>query len=521
MLKRYFILFIVILLSGLVEAGTTSNKPNNIIVTGQIINKKYGNGIGNHKVIITMPDIKSGGQGYYKEVFTDEEGFYYDTINTNLTKGRLEVFTYDKNQQKIDSTVYYRFFRNTEMSLLVDLTINMPFHTSLIKARFKYVQKQGGNRFYYRFVNLSAGQNIISYQWYFGDGTVSHDKNPDHTYLSPGIYRVKLIIKSSLNGTPSSNAYSKLILIRERSLYHIGGQVFANLFPIDHGKVFLYYKDSSDAFIPVDTVTFDTLGYYIFYNLPQGDYLVKAQPDRTSEFYELYCPTYYGDALKWQSSTTCDVCSTSWDYDIHLLPVEGVLSGEGIIKGNVFVVDNGLKRFGLESGANITLYLLDSSGNSMTYLYTGTEGDFDFSDLNLDQYKLFPEVTGVNTAEINVELSEETPQIDSIIIELSLSSVDFILPSKEVHPELISNLYPNPLANGDKVLLSVKQQSAGEVTLTITDFTGKTLSKDQIDLNQGLTRFNIPVSQLSNGIYLVSITNEQGQTDTKRLVVSR
>ena len=521
MLKRYFILFIALLLSGFVDAGTTSNKPNNIIVTGQIINKKYGNGIANHKVIITTPDIKTGGLGYYKEVFTDKEGFYSDTIKTNLTKGSLEVFTFNKNQQKIDSTVYYRFFRNTEMSLLVDLTINMPFHTNLIKARFKYVQKQGGNRFYYRFVNLSTGQNIISYQWYFGDGTVSYDKNPDHTYLSPGIYRVKLVIKSSLNGTPSSNSYSKMILIRERSLYHIGGQVFADLFPIDHGEAFLYYKDSTDAFIPVDTVLFDTLGYYIFYNLPQGDYLVKAQPDRASEFYEVFCPTYYGDALKWQNSATCDVCSTSWNYDINLLPVEGILSGEGTIKGNVFVVDNGLKRFGLESGANITLYLLDSSGSNMIYLYTGSEGDFDFSDLNLDRYKLFPEVTGVNTSEINVELNEETPQIDSMIIELSLSSVDFILPSKKVNQEFINNLYPNPAVNSDKVVLSVKLKSAGEVTLTITDFTGKTISKNQIDVNQGSSKFHIPVNQLSNGIYFVSITTEQGQTDTRRLVVSR
>ena len=521
MLRNYFILFIALLLSGVVDAATTNNKPNNIIVTGQIINKKYGNAIANHKVIIATPDIKMGGQGYYNEVFTDEEGFYSDTIKTNLVKGSLEVFTFDQNQQKIDSTVYYRFFRNTEMSLLVDLSIIMPFHTNLIKARFKCVQKQGGNRFYYHFINQSSGQNIISYQWHFGDGTVSYDENPDHTYLSPGIYRVKLVIKSSLNGTPSSNTYSKLILIRERSLYHIGGQVFTNLFPIDIGKAFLYYKDSVDTFIPVDTVSFDTLGYYIFYNLPQGDYLVKAQPDRASEFYEVFCPTYYGDALKWQSSEICDVCSTSWDYDIHLLPVEGVLAGEGMIKGNVFVVDNGLKRFGLDSGAGITLYLLDSTGCNTTYLYTGSEGDFNFSDLNLDQYILYPEVTGVNTSEINVELNEEVPQIDSIIIELSLSSIDFIIPSKKVNPGLINNLYPNPMVNGEKVVLSVKLKSAGEVTLTVTDFTGKIVAANQLYLNQGQTKVNLPVIRLTNGIYFVSITDKQDRTDTRQLVIAR
>jgi len=520
MLKRIFILFTALLFSWVVDAGTTSNKPNNIIVTGQIINKKYGNAVTNHKVILSAPDIKMGSQGYYKEVFTDDEGFYSDTIKTNLSKGSLVVSTLDKNQQIIDSTIYYRFFRNTEMSLLVDLKVDMPFHTNILKARFKYVQKQGGNRFYYRFVNLSAGQNIVSYKWSFGDGTVSYDENPDHTYLGSGIYRVKLVIKSSMNGTSSTNSISKMILIREKSLYHIGGQVFANLFPIDRGKAFLYYKDSADTFIPVDTVLFDTLGYYIFYNLPQGDYLIKAQPDRESEFYGNLCPTYYGDALKWQNSEICNVNNTSWNYDIHLLPGEEVLSGQGTIRGNV-VVDNGLNRFGLNSGENITLYLLDSTGSNITYLYTGSDGVFDFSDLNLEKYKLFPEVTGVNTSEVAVELNEETPQIDSMIIELSLSGIDFIIPSKKVNAGLINNLYPNPVVNSERALLSVKLKTAQEVTLTITDFTGKTISNNRLHFNSGQTKVNIPVGKLSNGIYTVSITDKQGRTDTRQLVINR
>gem|GEM_PF-2389593 len=521
MLKRNFILFTILLFTAIIETVIAGNKPNNIIITGQIINKKYGNAIINHKVVISTPDIKMGGQGYYKVIYTDNEGFYYDTIRTNLVKGSLKISTIDKNQQIVDSTVYYRFFKCTEMSLLVNLSINMPFHTNQLKARFKYVQKQGGNKYYYRFINLSTGQNIVSYQWSFGDGTVSYDKNPDHTYLSPGIYRVKLIIKSSMNGTSSTNSLSKMILIREKTLYHIGGQVFADLFPVDYGKAFLYYKDSADTFTPIDTVLFDTLGYYIFYNLPEGDYLIKAQPDKESEFYGKLCPTYYGDVLKWQQSNLCHVCSTSWDYDISLLSGEGVLTGNGAIKGNIFLVDNELKKYGLYSGANITLYLLDTIGKNMTYLYTGADGDFDFSELNLEKYKLFPEVTGVNTSEIAVELNEETPQVDSLIIELSLSGINFIIPSKKVNPRLINNLYPNPVVNSEKALLSVKLKTAQEITLTITDFTGKTISNNSLHFNSGQTKVAIPVGKLSNGIYTVSITDKEGRTDTRQLIINR
>lgn len=521
MLKRNFILFIVVLLSGIVEAGTTINKPNNIIVVGQVINKKYGNAIAKHKVIITTPDSKIGGVGYYKEVFTDDEGFYYDTIKTNYSKGSIEIYTFDKNQQKVDSVVYFRFFRNVEMSLLVNLSIDMPFHTNMLKARFKYVQKQGGNRFYYHFISLSTGQNSISYYWSFGDGIVSRDKNPDHTYLSPGIYRVKLTIESTLNGNSSTNSISKMILIRQKTLFHIGGQVFANLFPIDIGQALLYYKDSTDDFVPVDTVSFDTLGYYIFYNLPEGDYLIKTQPDRQSEFYTIMCPTYYGDVLKWQNAEICNVCSTNWDYDIHLKPVEEFVSGQGAIKGNVFVVDNGLKQFGVNSGENITLYLLDSVKNSISYLYTGPNGDFDFSDLDLTKYKLFPEVTGINTSEIEVELNEETPEIDSMFIELSLSNVDFIVPGKKVSLGLMDNLYPNPFTNGTQVVVLVKLKKSQEIACVITDFTGQTVYINHLFLDGGQSKFSIPAGSFANGVYVVSITDKQGHTDTKQLVINR
>jgi len=34
----------------------------------------------------------------------------------------------------------------------------------------------------------------LTYTWEFGDGTISHDKNPTHTYNSSGDYKVKLTV---------------------------------------------------------------------------------------------------------------------------------------------------------------------------------------------------------------------------------------------------------------------------------------------------------------------------------------
>lgn len=40
------------------------------------------------------------------------------------------------------------------------------------------------------FVNCS--QNVIDYEWDFGDGTMSNQRNTEHTYLNPGTYQVRL-----------------------------------------------------------------------------------------------------------------------------------------------------------------------------------------------------------------------------------------------------------------------------------------------------------------------------------------
>ena len=520
MLKRAFILIITILLIGAGIADALTNKPNVIIVSGQIINKKHGNAVTQHKVYINIPDIKSGVIGYYNEVMTDEEGFYIDTIRTEYTKGSIEIYTFDSKQRKVDSTVYFRFFRNTEMKFLVNLTIDMPFHTNMFNVRFKYVQKQGGSKFYYHFIDLTNSQNIVSRKWNFGDGLFSYDKNPDHTYLCPGLYRVKLTIEVNYSGNSNVSSFSKMILIPNEDYFHIGGQVFADLFPIDVGSAFLYYKDSTNAFIPVDTVTFDTLGYYIFYNLPQGDYIIKAQPCKQSEFYGEMCPTYYGDVMHWQNAEDCEVNATNWDYDINLIPGTEISAGEGAIRGNV-VVDKGLMRFGLFYGENITIYLLDSVENNLTYIYTDEEGIFSFNSLTMGSYNLYPEVTGVTTSNIQVELSEEVPEVNGVIIELNLEGVNSVIPNNKTKPNILTNVYPNPVLNGNTVMFSYEPVKSQYVTCAIYDFLGNKVFQKQLFLSSSSKREVLPIDNLSNGIYLITVKNSNGNIGVQKLIINR
>ena len=53
------------------------------------------------------------------------------------------------------------------------------------------------------FDRSSASSPIVRWSWDFGDGTLSHKKNPIHTYTSPGAYQPELTIQCA-NGMSAS-----------------------------------------------------------------------------------------------------------------------------------------------------------------------------------------------------------------------------------------------------------------------------------------------------------------------------
>jgi len=63
-----------------------------------------------------------------------------------------------------------------------------------LKADFTTYYTEGPAPFTLPFIDLSKGE-ITEWVWDFGDGTVSYDQNPRHTYTIPGTYAVFLTVK--------------------------------------------------------------------------------------------------------------------------------------------------------------------------------------------------------------------------------------------------------------------------------------------------------------------------------------
>ena len=67
---------------------------------------------------------------------------------------------------------------------------------------------------------LGAGESITNWTWLFGDGTSSNDWRPTHIYAKPGLYTVKLTIKTNLGFTYTSERVDYIA---------VRGDVYVNL----------------------------------------------------------------------------------------------------------------------------------------------------------------------------------------------------------------------------------------------------------------------------------------------------
>ena len=79
-------------------------------------------------------------------------------------------------------------------------------------------------------------------------------------------------------------------------------------------------------------------------------------------------------------------------------------------------------------------------------------------------------------------------------------------------------IQPNPARNYAQVLYNAN--TSGNITLTITDLTGKTLSQQTTTTTEGENTISLNLNNLQAGYYLVMINNPtQMQTQYTRLVI--
>lgn len=484
-----------------------SGTDNFVIISGQVTNLEYGNPVEGHTIYISSDAIQNGRSSYYKILKTNHEGYYFDTIPTSADNGSLIIYTYDHFGVAFDTTVYFRFIDRSKSIIIADFEIYLPCQAEELQARFKYVQKLNRDRKQFKFIDQTKHKYIIGWHWDFGDSTTSNIQNPTHSYQTYGLFKVKFTVTAMVGDILIKSIITKQLYISETEYYHLGGHVFSEYFPIDVGSAYLYMIDSLNRYMSIDTMTFDTLGYYYFSHIPKGDYVVKVEPTHESEHYGKLMPTYFGDISFWEEAEKIHLINTNWECNIKLNEAYGVFSGEGSLSGKVEYINlpRSLQEFSI---AGVNIHLFDDSNNLLTCHYSDNSGDFSFELIGLNTYWLYPEIAGIPTGKIRMELTPETPTINNIEILIDPNGIDFIWPGEEAGLyEIVGLPYPNPVSG--TLNLTVQSSLGSRISFDIFDMYGNKIFSDQVDLTTNPGSFQISTTTLKTGTYiLITKVNE-------------
>lgn len=366
--------------------------------------------------------------------------------------------------------------------------------------------------FSFIFSDRSTG-NIVSWDWDFGDGSTSNEKECLHKYQKPGIYNVCLTVGTlDEDDNYEENILCKKVRVAEKGYFNLGGHVFVGQLPIEGGTAFLYKFDSENNLIPLDTTKFDTLGFYYFYHKKDGKYLVKTEASHDLGQYSNYLPTYYGDVIHWEESPVLTFDTTMYEYNINLQSSSYTTPGTGKIIGSITYENNEKDII----AKNIPIYLKDAN-NKTVCLYSNQEGKFEFDNISLGHYVLKAEVTGINSSNYYESLSNDQPESQEINFVIKSTQVVASMPENIINnTDFISSIYPNPATN--EINLKITGEINDQYNLKIYDRLGRLVYLQDVYLDDINNTISISTSGLSKGIYNVTISSNRGSGQFRRFI---
>lgn len=158
-------------------------------ISGEITNIENGDPVTNHEVFFNLNDSL----GFYVTL-TDQNGYYEEDIIINgMNATSVQIYTFDCNFMMHDTVVYDLGFPIT-----ADFEICDDPAGGDCQANFFYIPDSTDiTTIHFRDMSFNPNGSIDSWSWDFGDGGISNEQNPSHTYNAAGIYPVCLTIEDT------------------------------------------------------------------------------------------------------------------------------------------------------------------------------------------------------------------------------------------------------------------------------------------------------------------------------------
>jgi len=285
----------------------------------------------------------------------------------------------------------------------------------------------------------------------------------------------------------------------------ISGTVFGDTLSALTASVYAYrlVDNTQDEYVLFASTPVGQQGFYMFSNMPDGLYLLKAEGELGTATAELFIPTYHYNSASWEEATPHIL--PNWlpvTTDIRMIRTTG-LQGGGVIGGAVFdpeglVAAEDLHLRGSGGLGGILILLKDAAGQPLQYVHTEEDGSFRFDQLPYGTYRLAFDLPGYHSPDVWVTISPDEPE--KLEINLPVSGITAV---EEPGVESI-NVYPNPARD---ILYVPVSGMESEYAVRMTDVQGRIVFAGSMAPQAGVIRMD--VSGYAPGVYQVQVFGPQ------------
>lgn len=261
----------------------------------------------------------------------------------------------------------------------------------------------------------------------------------------------------------------------------------------------------------------------IYKNLPEGTYYLRTLTDAAT------ISTYYPNNVLWEKAQKIVYTGDSemTDYTIQVQPLPRQTDGKGTIKGSIThqsaaqavaqsrVIANQVKAY--------NLFLVQKKEQEEAHIIAmtqnDTDGNYQFTQVDWGTYEVWINVPQRTTRSVHtVQLTAHRQTAEKIDYTITSDAIVAQEPSNVAQHTLSTlHIYPNPVKNIVSVQLA-NDLSHSTYRMEMLTIDGKSIRQfvaTAHELNRGV---QIPVSHLDKGIYLLQLTDKNGQTTTKKII---
>ena len=298
-------------------------------------------------------------------------------------------------------------------------------------------------------------------------------------------------------------------------MFELSGTIYTGQNYADEGYVMLIQYDASSGVLTnVQTIGIGTNGHYVFH-APAGNYFLKAALSPGSSVYANFLPTYFEHELFWYNA---DVISLTSNLNRNIHMIEGNNpGGPGFIGGLVTEGANKTEGPG-DAVEGVQVMLLNMNDEPLQYTYSDAFGEFSFSNVAYGTYQVYGEVYNLTTVPAIVTIDGSNMNITDIGLLITSREVTTGVNEVAVINETsVGNVFPNPF-KGDAAI-NISLQKDARLSIRIVDIAGRQVYATIMNFGSGVQQINLPVSELSAGIYNLILADEKTNSAVTRKLV--